>query len=85
MRAADLFEEDVKVPCIARELRVSEKSVYLWRYAWELGGGKRRGPRATTADCTPACRPSSPPDWNKGGPRTAGRTTRCGQPHGCAR
>ncbi|MFD8725758.1 hypothetical protein ACFV2H_49475 [Streptomyces sp. NPDC059629] len=25
MRAGDLFEEDVKVPCIARELRVSEK------------------------------------------------------------
>ncbi|MET9386939.1 winged helix-turn-helix domain-containing protein [Streptomyces sp. NPDC002928] len=38
MRAADLFEEGVKVACIARELRVSEKSVYEWRRAWELGG-----------------------------------------------
>ncbi|MER5757633.1 winged helix-turn-helix domain-containing protein [Streptomyces sp. NPDC002088] len=38
MRAADLFEEDVKVPCVARELRVSEKSVYQWRRAWASGG-----------------------------------------------
>lgn len=38
LRAADLFDEDVKVPCIARELRVSEKSVYQWRRAWEAGG-----------------------------------------------
>ncbi|WP_323180252.1 helix-turn-helix domain-containing protein [Streptomyces sp. NBC_00201] len=38
MRAADFFAEDVKVPCIARELRVSEKSVYQWRRAWVSGG-----------------------------------------------
>jgi transposase len=38
MRAADLFAEDVKVPCVARELRVSEKSVYQWRRAWKAGG-----------------------------------------------
>ncbi|MFE2336586.1 winged helix-turn-helix domain-containing protein [Streptomyces coelicoflavus] len=38
LRAADLFDEDVKVLCIARELRVSEKSVYQWRRAWEAGG-----------------------------------------------
>ncbi|MEU1443371.1 helix-turn-helix domain-containing protein [Streptomyces mirabilis] len=38
MRAADLFEEDVKVPCVARELRVSEKSVDQWRRAWASGG-----------------------------------------------
>jgi transposase len=37
MRAADLFEEGVEVPSIARELRVSEKSVYQWRRAWESG------------------------------------------------
>ncbi|MFB7493106.1 helix-turn-helix domain-containing protein [Streptomyces sp. NPDC056161] len=36
MRAVDLFEEDVEVPCIARELRVSEKSVHQWRRAWLL-------------------------------------------------
>lgn len=38
MRAADLFEEDVKVPCVARELRVGEKSVDQWRRAWASGG-----------------------------------------------
>ncbi|MFC9627439.1 helix-turn-helix domain-containing protein [Streptomyces sp. NPDC056930] len=37
MRAVDLFEEGVKVPCIARELRVSEKSVYQWRRVWKSG------------------------------------------------
>ncbi|WRZ96770.1 helix-turn-helix domain containing protein [Streptomyces sp. NBC_00841] len=38
MRAVDLFEEDGEVPCIARELRVSEKSVYQWRRSWRTGG-----------------------------------------------
>ncbi|BBJ37301.1 hypothetical protein SSPO_000190 [Streptomyces antimycoticus] len=38
MRAVGLFEEGVEVPCIARELRVSEKSVYQWRRAWRTGG-----------------------------------------------
>ncbi|RLV76153.1 transposase IS630 [Streptomyces rapamycinicus NRRL 5491] len=38
MRAVDLFEEGVEVPCIARELPVSEKSVYQWRRAWRTGG-----------------------------------------------
>ncbi|MCX4966685.1 winged helix-turn-helix domain-containing protein [Streptomyces sp. NBC_00654] len=38
MRAVDLFEEDGEVPCIARELRVSEKSVYQWRRSWRAGG-----------------------------------------------
>ncbi|MEV6742620.1 helix-turn-helix domain-containing protein, partial [Streptomyces sp. NPDC051104] len=38
MRAVDLFEECAEVPGIARELRVSEKSVYQWRRAWRTGG-----------------------------------------------
>jgi transposase len=38
MRAVDLFGEDVKVPCIARELWVSEKSAYRWRRSWKAGG-----------------------------------------------
>lgn len=47
MRAVDLFEEGVEVPCIARELRVSEKSVYQWRRTWRTGGRaalRSRGP-----------------------------------------
>lgn len=38
MRAVDLFEEGAEVPCVARELRVSEKSVYQWRRTWRTGG-----------------------------------------------
>ncbi|MER5846125.1 winged helix-turn-helix domain-containing protein [Streptomyces sp. NPDC002012] len=38
MRAVDPFEEDGEVPCIARELRASEKSVYQWRRSWRTGG-----------------------------------------------
>ncbi|MFA3842717.1 transposase [Streptomyces aureus] len=38
MRSVDLFEGGVEVPCIARELRVSEKSVYQWRRTWRTGG-----------------------------------------------
>ncbi|WP_367326414.1 helix-turn-helix domain-containing protein [Streptomyces sp. HUAS ZL42] len=88
MRAADLFEEDVKVPFIARELRVSEKSVYQWRRAWKAGGRealRSQGPRAMTAASAPTCRPGSRHGSTRGRPRTAGRTTRCGLPHGCAR
>ncbi|MFF2199665.1 transposase [Streptomyces sp. NPDC058145] len=47
MRAVDLFEESVEVPCIARELRVSEKSVYQWRRTWRTDGRealRSRGP-----------------------------------------
>ncbi|WP_347269207.1 helix-turn-helix domain-containing protein [Streptomyces sp. WAC00263] len=40
MRAADLFAEDVKVPCVTRKLRVSEKSVDQWRRAWAASGGR---------------------------------------------
>ncbi|MFJ5532675.1 helix-turn-helix domain-containing protein [Streptomyces sp. NPDC093261] len=52
MQAVDPFKERVKAPCIARELRVSEKSVYQWRRAWRRAGGRPcapRGPRAATA------------------------------------
>jgi transposase-like protein len=38
MRAVDLFEDDVEVPRVARELRVSEKSVYRWRRTFASPG-----------------------------------------------
>nr|WP_067136930.1 winged helix-turn-helix domain-containing protein [Streptomyces yokosukanensis] len=38
MRAVGLLEKGMKVPCIARELRVSEKSVHQWRRVWKAGG-----------------------------------------------
>jgi len=52
MCAANLFEGDVKVPCIARELRVSEKSVYQGRRAWASGGREACVPRGPAGcDC----------------------------------
>ncbi|MEV0227159.1 helix-turn-helix domain-containing protein, partial [Streptomyces sp. NPDC050704] len=52
MRTVDLFEEDVKVPCVARELPVSEKSVYQWRRAWKAGGcGALRSKGPSGYDC----------------------------------
>ncbi|MFI6935460.1 transposase [Streptomyces sp. NPDC050287] len=52
IRAADLFEENVKVPCAARELWVSEKSVYQWRRAWVSGGREAlRSQGPTGYDC----------------------------------
>ncbi|MFE9127835.1 winged helix-turn-helix domain-containing protein [Streptomyces sp. NPDC007148] len=52
MQAVELFEERVKVPRIARELRVSEKSVYQWRRAWKTGGREAlRSKGAPGYDC----------------------------------
>ncbi|MFH9968755.1 winged helix-turn-helix domain-containing protein [Streptomyces mirabilis] len=52
MQAVGLFEERVKVPCIARELRVSEKSVHQWRRAWKAGGREAlRSKGAPGYDC----------------------------------
>ncbi|WP_328541365.1 helix-turn-helix domain containing protein [Streptomyces sp. NBC_00371] len=55
-------KEGVEVPCIARELRVSEKSVYQWRRTWRTGGrealrsrGHRRGQRTASVPLRGAC------------------------------
>ncbi|MFH9817047.1 helix-turn-helix domain-containing protein [Streptomyces sp. NPDC017230] len=34
MRAADLLERAAEVPCVARQLGVSEKPVCQWRRTW---------------------------------------------------
>ena len=39
LRAAAMFEQDVHPVVVARELRVSTKSVYQWRRRWRAGGG----------------------------------------------
>src|SRR5437762_6549030 len=47
MQAVDLFDRQVPVPRIAARLRVSAKSVYLWRQAWRrcgLAGLVSKGP-----------------------------------------
>ncbi|MEU9211817.1 winged helix-turn-helix domain-containing protein [Streptomyces sp. NPDC048415] len=52
MRAVDLFEEGAKVPCISRELRVSEESGHQWRRAWKVGGREAlRSKGAPGYDC----------------------------------
>ncbi|GAA3905652.1 hypothetical protein GCM10022207_88700 [Streptomyces lannensis] len=87
MQAVDLFEERVKVPCIARELRVSEKSVYQWRRAWKAGGREAlRSKGAPGYDCRlgPHLQARLAACWTKDRPHTVGRTTRCGPPPGCA-
>lgn len=38
MRAVDMFEQHTPVAKIAKDLRVSLKSVYAWRQAWRRGG-----------------------------------------------
>ena len=38
LRAAGMFEQDVKPVQVAHRLRVSTKSVYQWRRRWHAGG-----------------------------------------------
>jgi putative transposase len=38
LQAAEMFAQDADAREIARSLRVSTKSVYLWRRAWQAGG-----------------------------------------------
>nr|WP_230885582.1 winged helix-turn-helix domain-containing protein [Streptomyces spinoverrucosus] len=39
LQAADMFEQGVRPPEVARRLRVSRKSAYAWHAAWCRGGG----------------------------------------------
>ncbi|MFB7919115.1 hypothetical protein [Streptomyces sp. NPDC056061] len=62
MRAVDLFDEGVEVPCIARELRVSEKSVYRGAASGGRADARRcvpEAPAATAVGSARTCRPSS--------------------------
>ena len=38
LQAAEMFAHDADAGEVARELRVSTKSVYQWRRAWRAGG-----------------------------------------------
>src|ERR1700745_3490227 len=40
LQAAEMFAKDADARQVARELRVSAKSVYQWRRAWTAGGDK---------------------------------------------
>ncbi|MFF7859347.1 helix-turn-helix domain-containing protein [Streptomyces sp. NPDC007904] len=95
MQAAELFEQEIKPPEVARRLRVSVKSAYQWHQLWRAGGragGRvvvRLWPRVARAGrgavCPRAVWRNWPGIWGRGRPRTAGWRTRCGPRRGWPR
>ncbi|WP_367667022.1 helix-turn-helix domain-containing protein [Streptomyces sp. DG2A-72] len=85
MQAAELFEQKIKPPKVARRLRVSPKSAYQW-----ISCGRtvacRRWPPAARVDrdvgCPRAVWRSWPHTLMKDPPRTDGWRTTCGPPPG---
>ncbi|MFD7620670.1 transposase, partial [Streptomyces sp. NPDC059802] len=58
MQAAELFEQEVKPPEVARRLRVSLKSAYQWNQLWREGGVgalASRGPSGSRCRLSPRC------------------------------
>ena len=57
MQAAELFEQRIKPPEVARRLRVSPKSAYQWHQLWRNGGVQAlasRGPSGSPVPSVPA-------------------------------
>ncbi|MET8038780.1 winged helix-turn-helix domain-containing protein [Streptomyces sp. NPDC005345] len=58
IQAAELFEQNIKPPDIARRLRVSPKSAYRWHQLWRDGGVQAlasRGPSGSRCRLSPRC------------------------------
>ncbi|WP_409350905.1 winged helix-turn-helix domain-containing protein [Streptomyces pactum] len=58
MQAAELFEQEIKPPEVARRLRVSLKSAYQWHQLWRDGGHEAlasRGPSGSRCRLSPRC------------------------------
>ncbi|WP_455433129.1 IS630 family transposase [Streptomyces ossamyceticus] len=58
IQAAELFAQQVKPPEVARQLRVSLKSVYQWQQLWRQGGVDEllsRGPSGGRCRLSPRC------------------------------
>ncbi|MEU3733890.1 helix-turn-helix domain-containing protein [Streptomyces sp. NPDC033538] len=58
MQAAELFEQRIKPPEVARRLRVSLKSAYQWHQLWRDGGREAlasRGPGGSRCRLSPRC------------------------------
>jgi transposase len=58
MQAAELFEQEIKPPEVARRLRVSRKSAYQWHQLWRDGGREAlasRGPSGSRCRLSPRC------------------------------
>ncbi|MFE7268327.1 helix-turn-helix domain-containing protein [Streptomyces sp. NPDC057592] len=85
MQAAELFEQEVKPPEVARRLWVSLRSACQWHQLWREGGVgalASRGRVGRGVGCLRAAWRSSPCIWSRVRPRTAGWRTRCGPPRG---
>nr|WP_267882120.1 helix-turn-helix domain-containing protein [Streptomyces sp. NRRL F-2664] len=89
MQAAELFERKVKPSEVARQLRVSLKSVCRWHLLWREGGGSAasasRGPSGSRCRLSSYCLEKLAGFLEEGRPRTAGWRTRCGPPQGWPR
>ncbi|MYQ96917.1 helix-turn-helix domain-containing protein, partial [Streptomyces sp. SID4946] len=58
MQAAELFEQKIKPPEVARRLRVSRKSAYRWHQLWREGGVQglaSRGASGSRCRLSPRC------------------------------
>lgn len=58
VQGAELLEEVVKLPEVARRLRVSPKSAYRWHQLWREGGAEAlasRGPSGSRCRLSPRC------------------------------
>ncbi|WUW75915.1 winged helix-turn-helix domain-containing protein (plasmid) [Streptomyces sp. NBC_01454] len=58
MQAAELFEQKIKPPEVARRLRVSRKSAYQWQELWRDGGMQAlvsRGASGSRCRLSPRC------------------------------
>ncbi|MFC9614501.1 transposase [Streptomyces sp. NPDC056938] len=58
LQAAELFEQDIKPPEVARRLRVSRKSAYQWHEVWRGGGTAAlasRGAGGSRCRLSPRC------------------------------
>ncbi|MFE4583052.1 helix-turn-helix domain-containing protein [Streptomyces chartreusis] len=56
VQAAELFEQKIKPPEVARRLRVSLNSAYLWHQLWRDGGREAlasRGPSGSQCRLSP--------------------------------
>jgi transposase len=88
MQAAELFEQKIKPPEVARRLRVSRKSAYQWHQVWRDSGVQAlssRGPSGSRCRLSPRCLEKLSAHLEQGRMRTAGWRTRCGPLRGWPR
>ncbi|MFF4315763.1 helix-turn-helix domain-containing protein [Streptomyces sp. NPDC001507] len=88
MQAAELFEQKINPPEVARRLRVSPKSAVQWHQLWREGSVQApasRGPSGSRCRLSPRCLEKPAPISTRDWPRMAGWRTRCGPRRGWPR